>query len=245
MSKRAVKSGKSYMKVRGWLARAEEVRKMIGKRYDGCRVIPIDVFYEKIRRALLLLGTIENSDVSNELKLEARKNFVINCVTALEVFLKDMLVVLLYDNEQLCERVKKIEKIRRMKLNPLDAYKVFSKHRISLGELIAITFSFQNIADIEEVFSALTEKKFLDEVGKIKVENEEGKSFVLNEKYPDWRKKLEEFLNLRHKFVHQVSFKDRLGLKRLGDLFDCLIGFVEATEQYLLEFVPCENRDKK
>ncbi|TCK03948.1 HEPN domain-containing protein [Phorcysia thermohydrogeniphila] len=215
---------------------------MIAKRYDGYCDIPIDVFYEKSRRALLLLGTIEDSNVPKELKIEARKNFVINCVTALEVFLKDMIVILLYSNEEwFYEKVKKLQKLRDIKLNLLDACKMFNKRKVSLGELIVATYSFQNIAHIEEVFSALTGEKFLDKVGKVKVEDEEGKSFVLNEKCPDWRKKLEELLNLRHRFVHQVSFKERLGLKRLKNLFECLVSFVEATEQYLLEFISCEN----
>ena len=73
----------------------DNIQKSLQKRYDGYYLIPSEIFYEKTRRALSLLDLVEKSEAPKDLKLEARKNFIINCVTALEVFLKDFLCVLI------------------------------------------------------------------------------------------------------------------------------------------------------
>ena len=199
--------------------------------------MPIEVFYEKIRQSLFLLRLVESSQAPKEIKTEARKNFIINCVTALENFLKDMIVGLVDIGDLNVEDLLKGEKI-----SLYDAYSLFVNKKVSLGELIAVNFSWQNLERINQVVSKLTGENFLDKLENVQVKDEEGKpKFTLNNKFPDWRNKLFELFRLRHQFVHQVSFNDRLGLQRVKNLCKVLTAFVEAAEQYLFEFIPLEE----
>ncbi len=226
--------------IKVWIQRIEEMRSSLSKRYGKHCDIPVDVFWEKTRRAFLLLDLVENSKTHKDLKLEARKNFIINCVTALEVFLKDMLVGLLENVD-----LPKLNELLNEKITLWEAYKLFYRNKVSAGELIAIKYSLQNLEQINLIFSKLIEKKFLTEIGSFDVKDERGRTkFVLDKKYPDWKERLAELFELRHRFVHQISFNDKLGLERLRKLWECLTHFVEATEQYLFEYIPIEENDE-
>ena len=225
------------------LAKLDETQKSLSRRYDGYYLIPSDIFYEKTRRAWILLDLVEKSEVSKDLKLEARKNFIINCTTALEVFLKDMLIgivdILL---EKKCHP-DKIDSLFKEKITLGEAYQLLSERKISAGLLIASKYSFHNLEVIDRIFSVIINGNFLESLGKFEVKDSKGKTkFVLDKRYHNgnWRNKLAEFLYLRHKFVHQIKFKDKLGLKRILKLWECLSDFVEATEQYLFQYIPIE-----
>ncbi|GEM_PF-5303652 len=113
------------------IQRIDETRQHLAKRYGKYAAIPIDVFWEKTRRALLLLDLVENSEVSYELKIEARKNFIINCVTALETFLKDTIIGLVEEGNLFVDEI-----LKERKISLSDAYELFVNREVSRGELI-------------------------------------------------------------------------------------------------------------
>ncbi len=226
------------------IRRIDEIEKSLQKRYDGYYLIPLDIFYEKTRRALSLLDLVEKSRVSRDLKLEARKNFIINCITALEVFLKDMVLVIIDMQTENNHRANGIKLLLKEKITLEEAYKLFYKKDVSIGIIIISKYSFHNLETIDQILSVITKENFLEKLGKFKVRDDKEKiKFILDKKYSNknWRNILAEFLNLRHQYVHQINFKDRLGLKRLKILYECLVDFVEATEQYLFEHIPINN----
>jgi len=132
-----------------------------------------------------------------------------------------------------------INKLLNKEITLKDAYELFKEKEASLGEVIAFSYSFQNIESLNKTLSGLIGKDFLTEVENIKVFDLDGNfKFILKNKYPHWRKYLQELFSLRHKFTHQISFKDKLGLNRVGILWENLDAFIEAADSYLLEFVP-------
>jgi len=225
-------------KLQDIILRIDEIREALSKRYgEKDVVLPIDAFWEKTRRSLLLLDLVESSKSPKELKIEARKNFIINCVTALENFLKDTIFGLTEIGNLSAREILKEEKI-----SLYDAYKLFVDKKVSLGELIVVRFSLNNLEQIDYLMSKLIGRKFLDEVGKFEVKDEDNNlKFTLNNRFPEWRNRLSELFRLRHLYVHQVSFKDRLGLERIQKILETLSVFVEATEQYLFEFIPMDR----
>jgi len=225
-------------KLQDIILRIDEIREALSKRYGEKDVIlPIDAFWEKTRRSLLLLDLVESSKSPKELKIEARKNFIINCVTALENFLKDTIFGLTEIGNLSAREILKEEKI-----SLYDAYKLFVDRKVSLGELIVVRFSLNNLEQIDYLMSTLIGSKFLDEVGEFEVKDEDNNlKFTLNNRFPEWRNRLSELFRLRHLYVHQVSFKDRLGLEKIQKIWEALSAFVETTEQYLFEFIPMDR----
>jgi len=223
-----------------YIKKIDEMRSLLGKRWE----YPYDTFLEKIYLSRQLIQLVEKSNIKKEIKIEARKNFIINCITAVEVFFKDMIIGLDWF-EVLNE--DGIDELLSEKITLTEAWLLFKTKNISLGEIIAAKFSFQSLPEINKIMKKLLGvSNFLKEVEQYEVteideDNEEEKvKFVLKDAYPDWRKKVQEIFELRHKFVHQVSFKGRIGLHRLRELYRNLDAFVEASEQYLLSFVPVE-----
>ncbi|KYK35109.1 MAG: hypothetical protein AYK18_13520 [Theionarchaea archaeon DG-70] len=214
------------------LAKIVEKREIIKKR----EVYPYDTFLQKTYQAILLLDVVESSKTNIKIKIEARKNFIVNCVTALEVFLRDMIEGLIDMNviDQ-----KRINEFLNDKITLKEAWEIFSERNITLGEIISATCSFQNLHQINSIFSKLFDQDFLEEINRFEVEREDGNSkFTLREDYPEWQKRIAEMFELRHKFVHQISLKDRLGINRLGELWENFSAFADAIESYLLQFVP-------
>ena len=227
-----------------YIKKIDEMRSLLGKRWE----YPYDTFLEKMSLSFQLLQLVEKSNVKKEIKIEARKNFIINCITAVEVFFKDMIIGLDWF-EVLNE--DGIDELLSEKITLTEAWLLLKTKNISLGEIIAAKFSFQSLPEINKIMKKLLGvSNFLKEVEQYEVteideDNEEEKvKFVLKDAYPDWRKKVQEIFELRHKFVHQVSFKDRIGLHRLKELYRDLDAFVEASEQYLLSFVPLEENNE-
>lgn len=147
----------------------------------------------------MLLKIIKDSKTDSKLKIEVRKNFIINCVTALEFFLKDMIEGLIELN---AIDKKNIDKFLDDKITLKEAWKIFSERSITLGEIISATCSFQNLHQINSILSGLFDRDFLDEIDYFQVERgDENTKYILKKDYPDWRKRITEMFELPHKFV--------------------------------------------
>src|SRR6266446_6161896 len=66
------------------------------------------LFSKKISYATRILNSIEENETNNSLIIEARKNFIINSVTALEIYLKEAILTSDFIlNEERCEELLK------------------------------------------------------------------------------------------------------------------------------------------
>jgi len=198
-------------------------------------LLPYDIFAEKIAQAVQLLSFVEENTKDKELRLEARKYFIITCISAMEIYFKSVVRTFVdagWVNESFLSLLEK-DKISLRDLLEIN------RKRISLGEIISVSYSFQDLETINRIYTKMLGlKDFMSEVSSFKVETEE-ETFILQDHYPDFREKIEELIKLRHLIVHHEGFK-RLGLERLGQMWENLNAFVTAVDHYLLERIPAE-----
>lgn len=220
----------------------------------GYLPLPIDSYWHKIHHCAKILELVENyasTVIKNKneksiVLVEARKNFVINCVTALEVFFKDNVKVLPEVNSGI-KKGKGLKDLLESKThtNLWEAYNIFKEHELRLGEIVICVYSFQNIYQINYVMSKLLNiGSYMDEVSnyECKLDSYDKKIFgiqklCLKNDYPDWKQKLDILFSLRHDYVHYLKYRDILGYNKLGDLWYNLSAFITASSEYLMEKV--------
>ena len=207
---------------------------------------PLDSFLRKISCAGQILSIVEDNAEDNRVKWEARKNFIINCVTATEVYFKDIVKGLL-ELPRVKQNDSGVRELLKEKVSLWEAYMLFKEEELSIGSIIAVHSSFQSLAHIDYTMSKILNLGFLDTVGNHKTQLEEEdkerysmETLYLNEDYPDWRRHLNEIFELRHDFVHHVNFKDRIGFERLGTLWEHLDAFITVVDDYILGYVDVE-----
>ena len=148
--------------------------------------------------------------------------------------LKDLIEIAL-ENPKYAENIRKT--LKDEKISVWDTYEVFYKHEVSLGEWILSKNSICNLERIERGFSCIFgEKDFLSHLERyvVKDPQTEEREFVLKEDYPEWRKWMEELFSMRNKFVHQVTFGERIGKKKIEKIVEHLVAFTEAIFGYAL-----------
>lgn len=77
--------------------------------------------------------------------------------------------------------------------------------KISIGEIVSVSHSFQNIDEINKFYSDMLGVNFVKEIKKVEVEPEKSDPYVLKDKYPDFWRKVEELTRLRHSIYTMVS----------------------------------------
>jgi len=218
-------------------------------------LLPLDSFWKKLYYSARIIDTTEKYLAKEaetridklNLKKEARKNFIINCITATEVYFKDFVKTLPEVNEEIKhgEGLKDLLK-NKDKANLWEAYEIFKESDFRLGDILISYYSFQNLADIDHVMSKLLNTKFLDSIDNylLKLDDQDKDFFnvdtiVMKKNYPEWRKYLAEIFELRHDYVHHINFKDKLGYQRVVKLFYNLCAFITVADDFILEnYVP-------
>jgi len=224
------------MKLKNVLGRIELHRKA-----GSNNLLALDDFYDKVNPAAELLMVIEDMKAKKEIKLEARKHFVIACVSGMELYFKKIIIVFV-NSGWFHERF--LTFIKQEKVSLADIYKI-EKNRISLGEIISVTYSFQNLDSINKIMREMFGiDDFISEIKNYKPnieEDDEGSlDIILQEDYPDFYKKISELVELRNIIVHHMGPR-RLGLNRLLEMWENLRAFMIVTDHYILEKVPIEE----
>ncbi len=158
----------------------------------------VNILFEKHERAQALLNHILHVERNSMIRNEARKNFIVNLVTSMEVFLKQVIVE--------CKGVWNKEGFATLLNETItlnEAYDLFKASKIEREHLIGHYYGFQNIGAIDKVFSALTNTKFLNTIGAYKILPNQKDDFRLNDIEKDWRKIIESLFQLRHKIIHE------------------------------------------
>jgi hypothetical protein len=83
------------------------------------------------------------------------RNFVVNAVTVLEVFLKEMI----QEVDWLEDGYSSL--LGKSKVTLTDAYNLFAESKVSRASIISNYYSFQNLTHIDDVFTPLTGKPFI------------------------------------------------------------------------------------
>ena len=198
-------------------------------------IFPFDNFYDRMTNAGELLDFVEDEKADRKIRYEARKYIVITLASSMETYFKRMARVFI-DAEWVNEEFREI--LRREKISLADLVDI-KKKELSLGEIISVSHSLQDLDTVNSFFSKmLGVNDFLKELENIEIVPESGKKYVLKSKYPDFRGKIGELLNLRHLIIHHEGFKGILGFKRLIRMAQCVFALVSAADSYLMEKIP-------
>lgn len=227
--------------------------------------LPLDSFWYKLFYSTQVIEIVENNSANEDLsqidklkiRIEARKNFIINCVTATEVYFKDLVKTLPELNEEIkygngVKNLLNNGNKPNLKVNIWEAYEIFNKDNFRLGDILIYFYSFQNLNDIELVMGNMLNIKFLDLIEEYPLKlNDIDKDFfgmdmiVLKKDYPNWRKYLGEIFDMRHDFVHHINYRDKLGYRRVVKLFYNLSAFIAVTDEFIYENYIPSKRSKK
>ncbi|MBI2047792.1 MAG: hypothetical protein HYT27_01505, partial [Parcubacteria group bacterium] len=126
------------------------------KARDG--VDPIANFYRKVSESVSLVNFVESKSKSRLVKLNARKNYVVNLATAAEVYFKD-LVKILPEFKKVKRNSNEISELLKEQITIMDAFELFKKRHLGkslkIGDVIAINNKFENLEKIDSVFSRI------------------------------------------------------------------------------------------
>jgi len=127
-----------------------------------------------------------------DLRLIFYNQSLVMLVSAFEVFLGDLFIIASVKNKQLKEKISN-RKIKRITYDQIEKYK---QRRISLGDIIAETYNFQNLNELVEAYKLLGINFKKEIYGDPKA----------NKSFEKIRKTIEE----RHKVVHEGYINKKL-----------------------------------
>lgn len=211
---------------------------------------PIFRFWDNVYSYVELVSFINNKSTDKKIKNSANKNYIVNLVTASEIYFKDVLRLI-----PTFERVKKdnfsgVEELLREKTVTLDfAYELFRRNmRIKIGDILAAGYIFENLETVNNVFSRILRLKkddkssFLSKVGEYKPNYKEWKTFqdffetknfCLNNDVQNWRQTLTDLFEKRHEYVHDICLNDKLTYKELTKYWWALMYLIYAVDMFI------------
>jgi hypothetical protein len=197
--------------------------------------LPYENFYDRISSVAELGNFIEASKADRGIRLEARNYFIVVCASGMEIYFKRMAQVFI-DAKWVKDDFMDI--LKEDKVSLADVLEI-NKRKLSLGEIISVSRSFQDLESINRIYSKmLGVTDFLKEVETFEVEIKKGRRTTLKNDYPDFRKQIGELLNLRHLIIHHEGFKGVVGLRRLSEMAYNLFAFIFAADDYILNKIP-------
>jgi hypothetical protein len=198
-------------------------------------VTPFDNFFDRMKAAGQLIDFVEDGKMDRAIRYEVRKYAVITLASGMETYFKRMAQAFI-DAEWVNEEFREI--LRREKISLADLVDI-KKKEISLGEIISVSHSLQDLDTINYFFSKmLGVNDFLKELENIEIVTENGKKYSIKSEHPDFRGKIGELLDLRHLIIHHEGFKGILGFDRLISLAQCVFALISAADNYLIEKLP-------
>lgn len=202
----------------------------------------INNFLKQLELIEDLYVEIEKNIDSPLLIQQARKQLVISLVSALEVYFKDILKVS-YDSGAFKGSIllKKIPK--RFYFNDIE--KILD-HKISLGELLASVFTFQNLQSINKVFSELIGKNLFQEINQFQFELESPthsdpsvygqKTTILNEDKKVYHR-IQELYSLRPFITHDQLEKSAISEFQVQNFLSASCLFAVVIDTYLNQLI--------
>ena len=186
-------------------------------------------FWIKTNRSVKLLKKIyKNIDDKICLK-EALCQFVISDITAFEVYFRDIFLAMFSFCENDKELLSRCTKLVDKNFN-LEDLIIMDADDIGIPLLILGFQNFQNLKNIEKVFSTITQQKIFEILDKNEFYKGQPEGYVLQPLDKDWYSKLEEYLELRHNLTHDFNPRLKIDLERIMELHENLLGFVHAMD---------------
>jgi hypothetical protein len=153
-------------------------------------------FLWRLASAYTFYKSVNEKETELRIKYYVKKNVIINFVTALEIFVKDSIV----ENERtwLKEEIEKL--LKDDKITLLDAFEFSKSPHLKPVHWIVHKSSFQNIENIDRVFSILSGRSFIKSMNSFF--NKRKKS---NKNAIAWQDTLTQLFDQRNKIIHEDS----------------------------------------
>lgn len=188
-------------------------------------------FMKKTSRSNRLLKNIFKS-IKDKISIkEGIAQFVISDITAFEIFFKDTFYAIfkLCKNDR--ELMIKCCKLIDNKFSMEDLVKI-KIDNYDIPEILLQYQNFQNLNNIEKVFSTIMGKKFFD--GLNDREFQSGEPNTISFKLPkNWYSDLEKYLELRHSLIHDFDPKLKLKKEVIDNYHANLLLFIVAADEYI------------
>lgn len=197
----------------------------------GKSEIPIENFLTKWNYASRLLEEIDKKIKDEKLCQEARRQHIISMITALEGYLRDRFIDLIdtykLDYENVGKETKKFT---------LSQIEYIMKKNLSMGEIIAEYFNFQNLDSINKAYSSLLKINFFKELKKYQWVYEDKRKNFLGFIQLDngFYTRFKKWIDLRHNFVHDINFNINLTSDKIREFDDDIVPFAHLIDYFIL-----------
>lgn len=200
---------------------------------------PIRAFMDLFSATDSALKEVAELGASEATKETLAKSHLINVVTAVEVYYRDMLdlVFKTCKPESFEEKLKKLHD-KSYKIDDLIAIYV---NRIHPLELVSSNLSFQNINNIEKTFTTLIGTSFFKQAKQLKWRLKDKPEVECEIFHSDFEA-MQEVFKERHLLIHNPNRNLSTSLGSTEDRINSIMGVVIASDLVLMQFIN-ENID--
>lgn len=193
---------------------------------------PFKNYFESSEKLNSCLYFINKDDFNNnEIKEIISKSVIINQVTSIEVYCKDMLDTFF----KICKPNFYRRSLKEIHKNKYDIDELIFMHEKSVHplELISFNQSFQNLTTIDSFFSKLLKVKVFEEIKSLQVRENEHSEVV---KYDDKEilKQTDLLFNTRHELVHNPSNNKTIEISKIDKMLEFSTLFIFGLDIILI-----------
>ena len=199
---------------------------------------PLNAFLDLYSSTDKALKEVSKLNASEETQKTLLKSHVINTVTAVEVYYRDMIDSVF----RLCKPSSFENKLKKLHDN---SYKIddlidMYVHHIHPLELVASSLSFQNIYNIDKIFTILIEKPFFKQIKQIKWRIKD--TLAESEASHDDIQSLEDLFTERHQLIHNPNIDFSTTIDDIEKKICSVLNVIMASDLVITQFIN-ENLD--
>ncbi len=201
---------------------------------------PFNAFVDLFDATELALKEVSKLGASEATKETLLKSHLINAVTAVEVYYRDILDSVF----RLCNPLVFENKLKKLhdhnyKINDLINIYV---NRIHPLELVASNLSFQSVKNIDKTFTILLEKPFLKQVKQMKWRLKEKPEIEYEVTHNDIEN-LQSIFEERHQLIHNPNAHLTTSMYEIKEKMNSISLVIMASDLVLTQFIN-EHHDK-
>ena len=208
------------------------------KGFSNRKPKPLEVFVRSSEQFELLMTDLEIKQVSETSKTVVLKNSIINQVSLMEVYFKDMLMIVLNTlSDTVSEGILNQLHPKKYRISEIIE---MNRHSVSPYEMIVQDQNFQNLDNIERVYSKLLNKPFKSVVLKANYRIVEISNKVIEFSIEELDR-LKELIEYRHELVHNLEGNSSYTNNEIFEMILSLHRYVMISELILQDFI---NKNK-
>jgi hypothetical protein len=185
------------------------------------------------RYAILMHQCLDKFRKDHKLIQEAKRNYLISLATALETFYRDLFIHCLEKDQIILHAVT--DKIREK--YTLTETLEFSKEKISISEISATHFSFQNIHEIDAAMTLILSDNYIKVLDKYEHEcviPSKCVGLVNIGMMEQWQKSLGDIFEHRHALVHDANLECSVSPVQMAQLETVALQVAQFTTAIVL-----------